>query len=54
MLEEPREPSPLDDAEERLERAERAGDQERLAVLEELHDELEKELDAGEAGPPGR
>ncbi len=54
MLEEPREPSSLDDAEEKLEKAEKAGDADRLAVLEELHKALEQELDAGEAGSPGR
>ena len=53
MNEEPRDRSSLDEAEERLRRAEQAGDAERLLVLEELHSVLEQELDAGEAGPPG-
>ena len=51
---EEREGSWLDAAEQRLLEAERAGDEERLSLLEELHDALERELDADQAAPPGR
>jgi hypothetical protein len=58
-----------EDAEDRLDHADEAGSEERLAVLEELNEKLEGELDldrprpagvargipeGGEAQPPGR
>lgn len=46
----------IEDAEEKLRRAEDADDQTRLEALTEVHEDLERELDrdVGETPPPGR
>ena len=44
----------LQDAEDRLSRAERSGDEARLELLEELYSALERELDSDQTLSPGR
>ena len=54
MDEQPRDD--LEQAEEKLKRAEAGDDEERLEVLTEVHEDLERELDrdVDETPPPGR